>query len=206
MKSGFRGVLSAAGIVGLCLVALVAVPVSAAPVAFGAKLTTTTQAQGPMSCHGLAPGQIPAGAVCTWVAEEAFENGSHATAPLTGTLHHLKLVTCSAGKFTLQLVKRSANGRYKVGITDNQVIQYQADPRGLDNCGGPDGDDYLIQTFTINLAVQKGEYIAVKTAKLGTIHCSGSNMPVYFPALAAGQTFRSTSHGGGCGLLVRLLY
>src|SRR4051794_17837116 len=128
MKSGFRGVLSAAGIVGLCLVALVAVPVSAAPVAFGAKVTSFTEPDTVMSCHGLDPGEIPAGAVCTWVAGDAFENGNNRTAPKTGTLHHLKLVSCTAGKFTLQLVKKSATGRYKVGITDNQLIKYAADP------------------------------------------------------------------------------
>src|SRR3954468_13803357 len=89
MKSGFRGVLSAAGIIGLCLVALVAVPVSAAPTAFGAKLTTSTQPQGAMTCHGLDPDRIPVGGVCTWVAAVAFENGSHFKAPKTGTLHHL---------------------------------------------------------------------------------------------------------------------
>src|SRR4051794_35395836 len=168
MKSGFRGVLSAAGVIGLCLVALVAVPASAAPVAFGAKLTTSTQPQGAMTCHNLAPGKIPTGGICTWVAEIAFENGSHITAPQNGTLHTLKLVSCDAGKFVLQLVNKNANGKWKAAITDNQVIKYAADPRQIDGnpdteCGGPDGTDYLIQTFKISIAVQKGEYIAVRT-------------------------------------------
>jgi hypothetical protein len=211
MKSGFRGVLGSAGVIGLCLVALIAVPASAAPVAFGAKLTVFTQAQSAMSCHGIDPGDIPVGGVCTWVAGEAFENGSHATAPMNGTLHKVKLISCSAGKFTLQMVKKNANGKYALGRTDNQVINYKADPRQIDGnpdteCGGPDGDDYLIQTFTISLAVKKGEYIAVRTGKLGTIRCSGQDLPIYYPALSSTTNFRTKTTGGGCGMLVRVIY
>src|SRR4051812_7546665 len=85
MKLDFRGVLSAAGIIGLCLVALAPFRGSAARVGLGGKLTPPTQPQGGETCHSQDPGRIPAGAVCTWVAGEAFENGGHATAPLTGT-------------------------------------------------------------------------------------------------------------------------
>jgi hypothetical protein len=196
---------------GLILVALLSVPALAAATAFGAKLTTSTQPQDATTCHSQDELDIPAGGVCTWVAQIAFENGSHITAPKNGTLHTLKLVSCDAGKFTLQLVKKSATGNRFQALETGPQIFYKADPRQIDGnpdteCGGPDGNDYIIQTFPISVPVKTGEFIAVRTAKLGLLHCSGDPMPIYFPALAVGQGFRTAVAGAGCGLLVRLQY
>ena len=122
--------------------------------------------------------------------------------PRTARCTPLKLVTCDSGKFTLQLVKKNVERQWKPGVTDNQVIKYDADPRQVDgdpntDCGGPDGNDYLIQTFQINVAVQKGEYIAVRTAKLGTIHCSGDNMPHLLPGTCRGPGLPAPDHRRG---------
>ncbi len=190
---------------GLGLIAVSAPPAAASSLAFGATLTTSTQPQGAMSCSDQIPDSVPPGGICTWVAGVAFENGSNFTAPKNGTLHSLKLVSCDGGKFKLQLVKKNSKGRFEL-VKSGPKIHYAADPRGDENCGGPDGNDYLIQSFPINVPVQKGEYIAIRAANNGLLHCSGDDMPLYYPALASGQGFRSQTGGTGCALLVRLGY
>jgi hypothetical protein len=192
------------------LIAAASVPASASTVSFGAKLTSEQQADGRQSCTNASPGNIPSGAVCTWVAREAVGNGNKFKAPKNGTLHKLRLISCNAGKFTLQLVKLNAQGKAKVDHT-GPVINYQADPRQVDSdentqCGGDNGDDYIIQVFNINVGVTTGDYIAVKAQKLGVLHCSGQSMDLYSPPLASGQGFRSAAGDTGCGLLVRLSY
>src|SRR5580693_1729773 len=62
-----------------------------APTFFGATLTSQSQpsnAENGQSCDESAG--IPHGSACTWVAITAFENGSHFTAPKTGTDKRVK--------------------------------------------------------------------------------------------------------------------
>ena len=187
------------------LIGSLALPASASHLSFGAKLTPSTQPNGPEACSDNVDSS-PSGAVCSWVARVAFENGSHYTAPANGTLTRLKLVSCTPGKFTLQLVKLNSHGHAKA-VRNGPVIRYKGDARNASgDCGGPDGVDYIIQVFKINLRVDKGEYIAVKAASVGTLHCSGDNMDLYYPPLATGTTYRSRSGGTGCALLVSLQY
>jgi hypothetical protein len=191
---------------GALLIASLAVPTSATTLKFGAKLTSSTQPQDASTCNDADP-DIPVGAAYTWIAQVAFENGSHFKAPANGTIKKLRLVSCDAGQFRLQLVKpNSSSSKWKL-VKNGPVIHYQADPRqSVGNCGGDNGDDYLIQTFKISVPVQKGEYIAVKTAKNGMLHCSGDSMPLYSPPLASGQGYRTKTGGTGCALLVQLQY
>jgi hypothetical protein len=207
MKPGFRGVLGAGLVIGLCLVALVAVPASAASVAFGAKLTPQSQPfNSKVSCHSQAPGQgIPSDGICTWVGLESFENGSNAQAPKTGTLHHLKIVACNAGSFQLQLVKENSS-HHAVLDHAGPTIKYAADPRGSANCGGINQDDYIVQTFAISVPVTKGDFIAVKAKALDALHCSGDDVQLYYPPLSSTTTFRTKKGDAGCDLLIRLIY
>ena len=187
------------------LLGALSVPTTAAALRFGAKLTNTTQPQDATTCNDADPG-IPVGVACTWVAQVAFENGSRYKAPANGTIKKLRLVSCDAGTFTLQLVKPNAAGKWKL-IKTGPVIHYHADPlQSVGNCGGDNGDQYVVQRFSISVPVLKGEYIAVKAAKLGTLHCSGDDMPMYYPPLASGQNYRTKTGGAGCGLLVSLQY
>ena len=188
------------------LVAAIAVPAAATPLSFGAKLTSQSQPTNSDSCHNEV--NSPKGVACTWVARTAFENGSKYTAPATGTLHHLKLVSCVSGSFTLQIVKLNAKGHAKL-VRNGPHINYAADPRNADdNCGNQNGDtlNYIVQSFSIHVAVEKGDYIAVKAAKVGTLHCSSSGIDMYSPVLAPNQAYRSRSGGTGCDLLVGLQY
>jgi hypothetical protein len=205
-----RGLAASLGLsLALTLLAFQAAPVGAAThTTFGAALTNMTQpgnAENGQTCHQNAP--VPAGAVCTWVSVTAFENGSHYTAPMTGTINRLRLVTCVAGSFTLQFARVNASRQARI-VRSGPVIHYKADPQqASNNCGGNNGDQYVVQTFKISVHVNKGDYIAVKAATLGTLSCSGGSSPLlFYPALPIGGSYRTRTNSASCDLLVQLQY
>src|SRR5579863_9907543 len=131
----------------LALVGLTASPGSAAtaksPTFFGAKLTSQSQpsnAQNGQACDESAG--IPSGSWCTWVAITAFENGSHFTAPVTGTVKHVKLVSCVKGKFRLLLAQANPSARKARIVTKGPEINYV----GQSPCGGTSGQQYVVQS------------------------------------------------------------
>jgi len=196
--------------VAFALVAMQALPASAAVSAFGAKLTTSSQPTGPEKCDQ--NGDIPTGATCTWVATTAFENGDHFTAPKDGTIHHLKLISCVAGSFTLQMARVQFAAHKAKVVRNGPTISYAADPRQTDGdpetfCGGEASDDYMIQTFPVSVPVKKGDYIAVRAKRLGFIHNSGGgNTFLFAPPLAPGGPFEVRDDESSADLLLRLTY
>jgi hypothetical protein len=174
------------------------------PTFFGAKLTTQSQpsnAQNGQSCDE--NGGIPDGATCTWVAISAFENGSHFTAPKTGTVKHVKLVSCVAGKFRLQLARAVPHAREAKIVANGPEITY----KGQSQCGGADGDHFVVQSFRVNLHVAKGEFIAIKAQSAGTLSCSGGDgFLLYAPPLPVGGPLKKSHSGASCDLLVQLSY
>lgn len=209
-KRGIGGL----GLIGAFLVLVIQVaPVSAAPVRFGALLTSETQpsnAEGGQSCRQNAPA-VPSGGVCSWVSTSAYQNGSRFKAPKAGTINKLSLVSCVGGSFVLQFARVNAQQRAKL-VRSGPRIRYVADLRqtdGDDNtfCGGDNGDDYIIQEFNISVHVNQGDYIVAKAKRLGTLHCSGGNSPMlFYPALATGQAYRTRTDNASCDLLVQLQY
>jgi len=192
----------------LILVGLTASSGSAAtattPTFFGAKLTAQSQpsnAENGQSCDENAG--IRHGSTCTWVAITAFENGSHFTAPRTGTVKHVKLVSCKAGKFRLQLAKAHLGARRAKIVVNGPEITYH----GQSPCGGASGDHYVVQSFRVKLHVTKGDYIAIKARSTGTLSCSGGDgFLLYAPPLPVGGPFKTSHSGASCDLLVQLSY
>jgi hypothetical protein len=174
------------------------------PSFFGAKLTTQSQpsnAENGQSCDE--NGGIRHGSTCTWVAISAFENGSHFTAPRTGTIRHVKLVSCVKGKFRLQLAKAHPGARKAKIVANGPEISYH----GQSPCGGANGDHYIVQRFRVKLHVAKGDYIAIKARSTGTLSCSGGDgFLLYAPPLRVGGPFRKSHSGASCDLLVQLSY
>jgi hypothetical protein len=174
------------------------------PAFFGARLTSQSQpsnAQNGQSCDENAG--IPHGSTCTWVAITAFENGSHFTAPRTGTVRHVKLVSCVKGKFRLQLAKADPSARKARIVTNGPEISYA----GQSPCGGPNGDHYVVQSFRVSLRVTKGDYVAIKAASTGTLSCSGGDgFLLYGPPLPVGGPLKQSHSGASCDLLVQLSY
>jgi hypothetical protein len=174
------------------------------PTFFGARLTTQSQpsnAQNGQSCGE--NGGIPPGSTCTWVAITAFENGSHFTAPRTGTVRHVRLVSCVKGKFRLQLARANPSTRKARIVANGPEISY----RGQSPCGGTSGDHYIVQSFRVSLHVAKGDFIAIKARSTGTLSCSGGDgFLLYAPPLPVGGSFRKSHSGASCDLLVQLSY
>lgn len=146
------------------------------------------------------------------MAKDAFQNGNKYMAPKNGRIGKVKLVSCVKNSFKIQLAtaKRSAN-RSRV-TRSGPIIRYKANPRQVDGdedtfCGGEDGDDYTVQTFRVNMVVKKGEYIAIRTKKTGTLNCSGgSGTLVHAPPLRVGGRFKRAKDSMSCTMLVRLVY
>jgi hypothetical protein len=174
------------------------------PTFFGAKLTTQSQpsnAENGQSCDE--NGGIPDGATCTWVAISAFENGSHFTAPKTGTVKHVKLVSCVAGQFRLQLARAIPHAREAKIVANGPEITY----KGQRPCGGANGDHFVVQSFRVNLHVAKGEFIAIKARSAGTLSCSGGDgFLLYAPPLPVGGPLKKSHSGASCDLLLQLSY
>ncbi|HUC27670.1 MAG TPA: hypothetical protein VMA73_33650 [Streptosporangiaceae bacterium] len=195
-------------VASVVLVGLTASSGSAATAAtatfFGAKLTAQSQpsnAENGQSCDENAG--IRHGSTCTWVAITAFENGSHFTAPRTGTVKHVKLVSCVKGKFRLQLAKAIPSTRKAKIVKNGPEITYH----GQSPCGGSSGDHYVVQSFRVNLRVAKGDYIAIKAASTGTLSCSGGDgFLLYAPPLPVGGPLKKSHSGASCDLLVQLSY
>jgi hypothetical protein len=171
---------------------------------FGAKLTSQSEpsnAENGQACDE--QGGIPHGSTCTWVAISAFENGSHFTAPKTGTVKHVKLVSCKAGKFRLQLAKARPGVRKAKIVVNGPEISYH----GQSPCGGASGDHYIVQSFKVKLKVAKGDYIAIKAKSTGTLSCSGGDgFLLYAPPLPVGGSYKKAQSGASCDLLVQLSY
>jgi hypothetical protein len=178
---------------------------TAAPATFfGAKLTSQSQpsnAQNGMACDESAG--IPSGAWCTWVAITAFENGSHFTAPRTGTVKHVKLVSCVKGKFRLLLAKASPGASKARIVVKGPEIGYA----GQSPCGGNSGEHYVVQSFKVSLKVAKGDYVAIESRRAGTLSCSGGDgFLLYAPPLPVGGPLKKAQSGASCDLLVQLSY
>jgi hypothetical protein len=192
----------------LVLAGLTAAPGSAAtkatPTFFGAKLTSHSEpsnAENGQSCDE--NGGIHHGSTCTWVAISAFENGSNFTAPRTGTIKHVKLVSCKAGKFRLQLAKALPRQNKAQILANGPVITY----KGQAPCGGTNGDHFVVQTFKVNLHVVKNDYIAIQARSTGTLSCSGGDgFLLYAPPLPVGGKLKKSHSGASCDLLVQLSY
>lgn len=211
------GTISRVG-VGGALIAVLALSMQAAPVgaakgSFGAKLDSTSQpsnAEGGRFCDE--ESGIPSGSACSWVATSAYRNAGHERAPKNGTIGKVSLVSCVAGSFRLQLARvRPAQDRAKI-VRNGPVIRYAADPREVDGdqdtfCGGEDSNDYIVQTFNVNVPVTAGEYIAFKSRSTGALYCSGdSGVLLYAPPLAVGGSYAPATADTSCLMLVKLTY
>jgi len=189
------------------LIGAQAVPATAAGhVSFGAKLDRFTQPTPAESCSQDLP--VSGSAKCTWVAIDAAHNGGHEQAPKSGTIGKLSLVTCVGGSFVLQIARANQGQRTAKIVRSVGTIHYQADPgQATGNCGGDNGDQYIVQTFKINVHVNKGDYIAIKASKVGPIYNSGgTGVLLFHPTLPTGGPFKHANGTSSADLLISLQY
>lgn len=185
---------------GLSLVTCAGTAGASTPTYFGAKLTVNSQpsnAEDGYACHE--SGGIPKGADCTWVALTAFENGSNYTAPVTGTIKHVKLISCIAGSFRLELARAVPSKNEARIVSRGPIIKYT----GQTTCD----NTFKIQSFAVKVHVEAGEYIAIDAKSTGTLSCSGgSGVLLYSPPLKVGGKLTKARTGASCDMLIQLSY
>jgi hypothetical protein len=190
-------------LMSLLLVGLPVAPASAATVRFGAKLTRFTQPTPRETCQQVTGG--PSGTTCTWVAVQAFENGGHQRAPKNGIIGKVRIISCIGGSFYPQVARVKPGQDQARVIRTGPKLTYHKDTQS-GGCGGSNGDNHKIQSFTVDLSVKQGDYISVRGTKVGFIHDSSSGDTLVFrPALPTGGSYRTTSHDTG-GLLIQYQY
>ncbi len=115
----------------------------------------------------------------------------------------MKLVSCTAGEFRLQLARANPATRKAKIVVNGPEISY----RGQSPCGGASGDHYVVQSFRVSLHVTKGDYIAIRARSTGTLSCSGGDgFLLYAPPLPVGGHLKKSHSGASCDLLVQLSY
>lgn len=134
----------------------------------------------------------------------AVQNNSKA--PKDGTIDKLKLIAQQPGKFTFQLGRLkdldSGAGTGKGKITrSGGTINYDASETKR-------GAGYNIQTFNVDVAVKKGEYMAFKAKNFAAQTCtSGSERELLFrPPPAVGGPFQNEDANEDCTILVQSVY
>jgi hypothetical protein len=177
---------------------------TAAPVRFGARLTTDTQPQPALWCDE--PNDVAPHADCTWILNVAHQrpSGGH-KAPKAGTIGRVRLMSCDPGSFRVQVARQvPGTSRYRV-VQNGPLIRYQGDPQG---CGDDDDFTYRIESFATSFAVSRGDRIAIKAKRTGTLRCGGggSNTLLFAPPLVAGGNARRQTDTQGCLLLVEWQY
>src|SRR6202042_694902 len=127
----------------------------------------------------------------------------HFTAPRTGTIKHVRLVSCVKGSFRLQLAwAHPAAGKAKIAVNGPEIKYHGQSP-----CGGASGEHYVVQSFKVKFRIKKGEYVAIKARSTGTLSCSGGNgFLLYAPPLPVGGPFKKSHSWASCDLLVQLSY
>lgn len=182
----------------------VVISTTAAPVRFGAKLTTDTQPQPALWCDE--PNDEPPHSNCTWVMNVALgrPNGGH-KAPKDGIIGRVRLMSCGPGSLRVQVARQvPGTAKYRV-VRDGPIIKYQGDLQG---CGDDDDFKYRIESFATGFRVNKGDRIAIKAKRTGTLRCGGggANTLLFDPPLVAGGAARKRTDTQGCLLLVEWQY
>lgn len=189
----------------LAVLAVPAAQAASTPVTFGAKLDIHTQPSNAgkgIFCN--VSNQKPD---CSWVLMQAYQcefgsckNGH--LAPQDGTLASVSLIACFPGSFVLQIARADPKTNQGQVIQSGPLITYSGD---LHHCRR---NRFEIETFPVNVQVQKGDYLAVATQKLGFVRCSGggNNILLFDPPLPDGGPARTANGGDGCFMLLEAEY
>jgi len=185
----------------IAVLAITIIPATAmaAPMKFGSKLNPSVQPSN--SLPGLRCSQ-EGPATCTMVQEEAYGRPDGGElAPKTGTIKKIRLIAGGPGSFKLQIakVKRSTlfgTNEAKV-VANGPRISYQGQTEA-----NFEDDSYRVESFNVNVPVQKGQQLALKGNITSMIRCSsgGDNTLIYTPPL--GSSFRPATNTDGCWILM----
>jgi hypothetical protein len=189
----------------LTTVAMMVAPASgmaAAPVKFGAQLNPTVQPSN--SLPGLMCEHQTPGATCTMIQNEAYGRPDGGQlAPKTGTIKKIRLIAGGPGSFKLQIAKVQQATLFKTNkakvVANGPRISYSGQTEANEESGA-----YKVESFDVNVPVQKGQQLALRGNVTSMIRCSsgGDNTLIYTPPLLSGISFKPATGSDGCWILM----
>ena len=175
---------------------------AAAPVKFGAKLNPTVQPSN--SLPGLMCEHQTPGASCTMIQNEAYGRPDGGQlAPKTGTIKKIRLIAGGPGSFKLQIAKVQQATLFKTNkakvVANGPRISYSGQTEANEESGA-----YKVESFDVNVPVQKGQQLALRGNITSMIRCSsgGDNTLIYTPPLLSGSPFKPATGSDGCWILM----
>jgi hypothetical protein len=174
----------------------------AAFVKFGASLNPSVQPSNssePEPCT-----HQDAGDPCTRILVDAYgrPNGGD-RAPRGGTIRRIRLIAGAPGSFRLQIakVRRATLNQTNEArvLRSGPVITYRGQSQS-----NFDSDVYRVESFPVNVHVNAGESLAMRSRYTSAMRCSsgGTNQLIFQPPLLAGGGFEQASSTEGCWLLL----
>jgi hypothetical protein len=179
------------GLVSAIGLSLLSTQAFSATVRFGSALDH--QPTPPESCRAGAPFKL-----CSWVIVRGRDPG-HEKAPKDGIVTKIRLLSCTAGSFVLQIARATPATHSAKVVRSGPLINYKGDRR---NCDGRDSN-FIIEVFPVHVPVHTGDYLAVAATKVGFIYSSGDREDVFDPPLPDGGPVRTTTNTGlGSGIVL----
>lgn len=178
----------AALLAGLLLAAM-SPSASAAGTKFGSKLNQDASANTTDSCPNSSE-------TCTWILVEPYQRPDGFKAPRSGTIRKIRVMAYdSGGRFRPVLARIKNGGEEAKVVRRGPRLTYQAQP---------DIEDfpYVIQTFNVNITVNKGDVLGIEAKRTSLLNCSGQFTPYFQPALPVGGGFRDMDDNVGCTLMI----
>ncbi len=185
------------------LVALAVVPAaaSAATTWFGSSLNHSPANAG-STC---AENGVMGPALCTHVGSFYPGTSGRAAAPVSGTIIKIRVRAEGPTTMVFKVVRvRNVSSDHKTGqakaLVKSRTVQVQGPSQSdLNNGVSP------VETFKVNLKVQKGQELAIDTTSNTAEYCSDGTpgQLLFDPILAVGQGFRSSGGVDGCLMLVQ---
>jgi len=190
-----------AAVASLALMLTPAAGLGAAPVEFGAKLDPTVQPSNSLPAHPCS--QESPGAACTMVQNDAYGRAGFERAPKTGTIKRIRLIAGGPGSFRLQIAKVKRSTLF--GTNEAKVVRNgpRIAYKGQSDAAW-ESDNYTVETFKVDVPVQKGQQLALRGNYTSMVRCSsgGANTLIYRPPLAPGGAFAPATDTEGCWLLI----
>jgi hypothetical protein len=204
--SSTRLTAAAAGLATLVAVGVIGVSTaSAATTKFGAKLTSNTQPSNATNatCADADPtlsGVNPCTRVATTFADVGAINGA-IKAPKTGYVKKIKLIAQKPGAMVPFVVAlKNIN-------TQTYFAKGKATAKGpkINYVSSVQPTSYKVQSFAVNIPVQKGEYLGIKAKRTSMLRCNsgGGKQLLFQPPLKLGDPFDGSDGRDDCVLLIQ---
>ncbi len=177
------------------------------PVKFGAKLNPTVQPSN--SLPGLRCVADPLRfSPCTMVQNEAYGRpGRGHIAPKTGTIKKIRLIAGGPGTMRIETAKVKQKTLFTTKeaklVHKGPKITYQGQTEA-----NWESDSYRVESFAVNMRIEKGEQLAIHSGNTSTIRCSsgGDNTLIYPLTYYPKHPFNAAEGSDGCWLLLEAIY